>query len=74
MKKYLAAACLLGISFLFISFPAFPQDPQEGTAGLLLKEQEFDYGKVNEGSIIEHDFIILNQGDAVLEIRKVSPG
>jgi hypothetical protein len=40
---------------------------------LILQEQEFDFGKVREGSRITHIFTVLNQGDGTLEIRKISP-
>lgn len=40
-----------------------------------ITEKEFDFGKVKTSAgIISHDFIILNQGDADLQIHKVAPG
>ena len=41
---------------------------------MVLKEQEFDFKEVKEGEIIRHTFQVLNEGDAMLEIKKVSPG
>ena len=41
---------------------------------MVLKEWEFDCGKVKEGEIIEHTFSVLNQGDETLEIVRVRPG
>lgn len=73
MKKYLVAGCLLIFTLLVISFPSFSQDAQ-GIPNLALKEQEFDFGKVKEGSRIIHEFIVQNKGTVPLEIKKVSPG
>ncbi|MDZ7696172.1 MAG: hypothetical protein U5R49_04315 [Deltaproteobacteria bacterium] len=41
---------------------------------MVIKELEFDYGEVKEGETIEHTFLVLNQGDAPLEIARVRPG
>jgi len=72
MKHSVATGCLLIFILLIISWPVFSQDTQQ-VPNLSLKEGEFDFGKVKEGSRISHDFTVLNQGEAVLEIKKVSP-
>ena len=39
----------------------------------VIKELEFDAGKVIKGDPIKHDFIVENQGKATLEITRVQP-
>ncbi|MEA3359806.1 MAG: hypothetical protein U9R17_10455 [Thermodesulfobacteriota bacterium] len=34
----------------------------------------YDFGQVNQGQAVIHDFIVHNQGNAVLEIKNVKPG
>ena len=41
---------------------------------MVLKERVFDFKEVKEGEVIEHTFIVLNQGEETLEIKKVKPG
>jgi len=66
-------AWLLIVILLMFPCTAFSQDTPE-IPKLALKEREFDFGKVKEGSRITHEFIIQNKGTAPLEIKKVSPG
>jgi hypothetical protein len=40
---------------------------------LLLSETTFDFKEVLEGSIVSHDFIVWNTGNAVLKIDQVGP-
>ena len=49
---------------------------QEQTAVpvIVVKETTFDFGQVSEGDVVTHDFQVLNQGTAPLEIKKVKPG
>ncbi len=73
MKKYLAIAYLLIVILLIFPGPVFSQNKQ-GVPTLVLKEREFDFGKVKEESRITHAFTFYNKGGAPLEIKKVSPG
>ncbi len=41
---------------------------------MVLEETSFDFGKVDEGTVVEHDFIVVNKGNQPLEIMKVVPG
>ena len=34
----------------------------------------YDFGQVNQGAIVKHDFRVFNRGSAPLEIKKVKPG
>ena len=47
-----------------------------GTKGpsLTILEPNYDAKEVEEGTIINHSFKFKNDGDALLEIKKVSPG
>jgi hypothetical protein len=64
---------LLIVISLILDAPAFSQDTP-GISVLVLKEREFDFGKVKEGSRITHEFTVQNKGTVPLEIKKVSPG
>ncbi len=74
--KNLFAPCFLFLVFLmFVMAPlsAHSQD-HETVPRLALDEEEFDFGKVREGSRVTHEFVLRNQGNAVLEIKKIQPG
>jgi hypothetical protein len=73
MKRYSATVCQLIVILLIFPSPAFSQDIS-GIPILALKEREFDFGEVKEGSRITHAFTVQNKGTATLEIKKVSPG
>ena len=40
---------------------------------MAISETRFDFGEVDEGSVVSHDFIVKNSGGADLQIMKVSP-
>jgi hypothetical protein len=40
---------------------------------MLLSETTFDFKEVLEGSVVSHDFIVWNTGNAVLKIDQTSP-
>jgi hypothetical protein len=46
----------------------------EGSPRLILEEKAHDFGKVQEGDVIEHTFQIFNKGDGPLLIGRVKPG
>lgn len=73
MKNTVIKSFLIILILLLIPWSAYPQTVKQGPR-LVLKEREFDFGKVKEGSRLSHDFSIQNQGDETLEIKKVSPG
>ena len=41
---------------------------------LIILEPNYDAKEVQEGTIIDHSFIFKNDGDALLEIKKINPG
>lgn len=41
---------------------------------MVLKEEVFDFGEIQEGAVIEHAFEVTNAGTETLEIKDVKPG
>ena len=41
---------------------------------LVIENKTFDFQKVDEGTILEHAFVVKNVGDQPLQIQKVRPG
>lgn len=39
-----------------------------------VENPKYDFGQVNQGAIVKHDFRVFNRGNAPLEIRTVKPG
>ncbi|MFC1868766.1 OS_HP3 family (seleno)protein, partial [Thermodesulfobacteriota bacterium] len=73
VKNTVIKPFLVILILLVIPWSVYPQTSKQ-VPRLILKELEFDFGNVKEGSRISHDFTVINQGEAVLEIREVSPG
>jgi hypothetical protein len=44
-----------------------------GGPSAFMAETKYDFGEVNEGAQISHEFIVENKGNADLSITKVSP-
>ena len=65
----------LQIVFLFSFFPLFLLPnlsfAEAGQPKAHAPIKEYNFGVVNQGDIVEKEFIIRNQGDAILEITKV---
>jgi len=61
MKKLLFTYFVLTITIL----------AQFGSPKIVPMEENFDFGDIKEGEIVEHDFIIFNRGTDVLEINRV---
>ena len=72
MRKY----GLFGLTILALLLMCgdFALADQDGAPKMVLKEQDFDFGEVKGVGVITHTFEILNQGDEILTIEKVSPG
>ena len=66
-----AAICLLLFSFLI---PASSWAAEKAGPGMLIPEPVYDAGSVDQGTRIQHDFIVKNTGDAELRIINVDPG
>lgn len=72
MKNRVFRIFFVMLIFMTIPLSAYSQDKQGPR--LVIEEREFDFGQVKQGSRITHNFTILNRGDEILEIKKVSPG
>jgi hypothetical protein len=87
MKRILYCTVLISIS-LWWHMNSFAQQPPSGDAlhggnvllasaqeapRMQLAETSFDFKEVFEGSIVSHDFIVWNTGNAVLKIEQVGP-
>jgi hypothetical protein len=44
-----------------------------GGPSILVSEKNYDFGEVDEGAKVTHDFIVENKGTSTLAITKVSP-
>ena len=63
----------LTILTLILMYGHFALADQSGAPQMVLKKQNFNFGKVKQGEVITHTFEVLNQGDEMLKIKKVSP-
>lgn len=64
-----------GAALMLTAMTAVPGGAEKISAPrMVLEETDFDFQKVEEGDILEHDFIVRNEGDQPLEIKKVAPG
>ena len=72
MRKY----WLLGLTVLvlLVICDDLALADQDSAPKMILKEPDFDFGEVKGEGVITHTFEILNQGDEILTIEKVSPG
>ena len=61
----LGALCIFGLGLL----NAFAGGPI-----LQLQETNYNFGEVEEGAVVSHDFKMSNPGTEVLEIKEVKPG
>lgn len=72
MKRGLILAFFRFLIFLFLVSPAFAVG---GTGPkIVLPESGHDFKEVEEGSVLEHTFKVINPGGEVLKIRSVNPG
>lgn len=72
MKRSSLAGLVLLSFFAFCGHP----DLSEAVPGpkMVVKQNIFDFGQVKEGNVLEHTFMVLNEGEAKLEIKNVRPG
>ena len=71
-KKY--RLFVLTILTLILTYGHFALADQGRGPKMVLKEQDFDFGEVKQGEVITHTFEVLNQGEEMLTIEKVTPG
>ena len=60
--KILLALIVISFSSIFAQF---------GNPKIVAHEKEYDFGDIQEGEIVSHDFVIFNRGTNTLKIEKV---
>ena len=66
----LLPACLW-LAFVLVS-PSLSSNAQEIAPKAVFADPRFDFEKVTAGAVVEHDFVVRNEGSAPLRIVKVS--
>ena len=71
----MARSCILLLIALCLMLEAGAPSLAEGGRGpkMVLKERAFDFGSIDQWEIVEHAFLVSNQGDKALRIESVSP-
>lgn len=72
MKRYLQMALLVLLLSTFLGPTVLAQENRGPR--IVVKEQVFDFKEIKEGSVVQHTFKVLNEGDQTLEIKSVRPG
>ena len=69
-------ALVLTLLFLMLCINAFAQNvvTAKGVPKIKVDMLIYDFGQVNQGQAVSHDFLVHNQGNAVLEVKNVKPG
>ncbi len=72
--KICRLAVIFSAAFLVQLNPAPAAQTDEGSGPQIqLSETNHDFGKVDEGALLQHTFKVFNRGDQTLLIEKVSP-
>ena len=71
--KIFSFSCIFAISTLLVATEAFSQASSLPQPKIAVKEPVYDFGSVEQGKVVEHDFLVENQGNAPLEIYRVVP-
>ena len=72
MKRLFVLASSGVLLYLALVSPS-PAQTLSGPS-MVLPERSFDFNEVEEGSVVEHAFKVLNKGDQPLLITNVNPG
>ncbi len=67
-------ACLILACFAADIRAGSGEAPKDSLPIIRFDREKVDLGKVTQGDIVEHVFLIHNDGDAPLKILKLSPG
>lgn len=62
-----------GVSVSLAQQDRLSSDNPAETPSMVISETRFDFGDLDEGSVVSHDFIVKNNGKTDLQIMKVSP-
>lgn len=61
--------------FFFMVMGIVPCRAQDHAGPIMLIEEKiFDFQDVEEGTLLEHDFVVKNKGNTPLIIKRVAPG
>jgi hypothetical protein len=71
MRTYTLAVALLVLTFSGAAFAADAKEPKGPI--ITLKEEQYQFGEVLQGTTAEHEFEITNTGDAELVIERIAP-
>ena len=72
MKRVLQMALLVLLLSTSLGYTVLAQENRGPR--IVVKEQVFDFKEIKEGSVVQHTFMVLNEGDQTLEIKSVRPG
>ena len=72
MKRFSVALGLTIGLLCVLSQLAWTQEAKKPR--MLIKQPLFDAGKIDEGNVIKHTFLVSNIGNDTLEIKDVRPG
>ena len=72
MKRVLQMALLVLLLSTSLGYTVLAQENRGPR--IVVKEQVFDFKEIKEGSVVQHTFKVLNEGDQTLEIKSVRPG
>lgn len=61
------------VSECFAQQHRFSSENSADGPSIVLAEKTFDFGEVDEGSVVSHEFTVKNEGGTELQIKKVSP-
>jgi hypothetical protein len=80
MKAKALRALLCGLVALML-WPGFTQGAEKQSETEKMAQPDihvdmptYDFNQVPQGEVVKHDFRVLNQGNAPLEIKNVKPG
>ena len=63
--------CLLCFGIFLCSGAAFVSG---SSPSIFIVQEKFDFGEVEEGTVISQSYVVKNKGAVLLEIREVNPG
>lgn len=61
--------CLFLLAFSFLAADCLATEPVKSQ--LVIPETEYNFGEVSEGTVVEHQFVLKNQGNAPLSVERV---
>jgi hypothetical protein len=73
MNRFLPIA-LSTIAAVLAWCPSWSMAKAKTGPQMVIEESLYDFKEVNEGTVLKHDFKILNHGDETLIVEKVRPG